>query len=110
VPLSYWSAAAQEAGRIFKIDGGFIGHAGQAETSLSLALRNELVGPAGNEFESITEPPLLPTSDRLGSSGVIGHPDAASAELGREFFQLVVEGLAAFFDRFVPEESTLRSK
>jgi creatinine amidohydrolase len=110
VPVSYWNAAIQDGRRIFTVDGGFVGHAGQAETSLALALRSDLVGRTPREFESITEPPLLPTRSRLGSSGVIGDPGAGSAELGHKFFEIVVGALAAFFDQSALKGSTVHSQ
>ncbi len=90
--VSYWELASAEAAR-FTADGGSIGHAGQAETSMVLAAFPELAGEPSREFEPPKEgdPLLLPD---FGDSGVIGDPYAASAEAGEAFLSEVARELA----------------
>lgn len=95
--VSYWELAGDHLPEYFAADGGSIGHAGQAETSLILQLAPELVGRPSSAFEPVLpgDPLLAP---RLGESGVLGDPSAASAEGGRRFLDDVVGALARRID------------
>jgi creatinine amidohydrolase len=81
-------------------------HAGLAETSLMLHLAPELVGalPAGDGWRGPQPPPgwslegAAPTawlSRDLSDSGVIGDPGGASAALGEQLAQRLVDGWCA---------------
>jgi creatinine amidohydrolase len=101
IPVSYWTLASETAGRVFSGDKGSIGHAGQAETSLVLALRGEAAGElAGIAHESVEAELARDRSavDALGVHGVVGDPSIATAEAGKEFFDAVCAELAAIFD------------
>ena len=77
-------------------------HAGLAETSLMLHLAEDLVGPERQADGLLREPPegwslegqapCAWLTRELSSSGVIGDPAGASAELGQALFEALVEG------------------
>jgi creatinine amidohydrolase/Fe(II)-dependent formamide hydrolase-like protein len=97
--ISYWDVAGDAARAAFSEDLGSVGHAGQVETALSLALRDSLpIRIDTVDFEPVTTSPRAPTSELLGRTGVIGNPAAASVQLGDQFFDAVVKGLANFLD------------
>jgi creatinine amidohydrolase len=100
IPISYWALAQEVAMDVFLDDRGAIGHAGQAETSLMLALRSELVGEITDRVHETVEVELArdrASIDGLGNSGVVGDPGLASAESGSQFFEAVCTELAAIF-------------
>jgi creatinine amidohydrolase len=101
IPISYWDLAPEEAVKVFAADKGAIGHAGQAETSLALAIRGSSVREfCDGAHESIDVELARDRAavDGLGNSGVVGDPSSASAEAGKEFFDAVCTELAAIFD------------
>jgi len=77
-------------------------HAGLAETSLMLHLAENLVGPGRQGDGPDQEPPegwslegqapCAWLTRELSTSGVIGDPAGASAELGQALFEALVEG------------------
>ena len=77
-------------------------HAGLAETSLMLHLAGHLVGPGRQADGPVQEPPegwslegkapCAWLTRELSTCGVIGDPAGASAELGQELFEALVEG------------------
>ena len=77
-------------------------HAGLAETSLMLHLAKDLVGPGRQADGTYQEPPegwslegqapCAWLTRELSTSGVIGDPAGASAELGQALFEGLVEG------------------
>jgi len=107
---AYWMLAAANIKQIRESELGGVGHACEMETSLMLHLHPERVrmqlarrdGPkhsspyrkadmqyarpvySVNEFHEISE------------SGVVGHPDLATAEKGRRFFDAIVEDIIVF--------------
>jgi creatinine amidohydrolase len=106
---SWWQLATEELLGISQTGPGGVGHAGELETSLMLAIAPELV-----EFDQAPErqnEPAYPwdTADLLrgsraslyrrmidvAASGVFGEPRAASAEIGRAVHEAVVEQLVA---------------
>jgi creatinine amidohydrolase len=97
--ISYWEVAGKSSSDLFGADRGSIGHAGQIETSLMLALWPSLVGDAGGPFEPVVENQDQQVRPDLGRSGVIGDPGSASAALGASFLEDVVQGLADLIDR-----------
>jgi creatinine amidohydrolase/Fe(II)-dependent formamide hydrolase-like protein len=86
---------------------GFEGHAGAAETSMSLFLTPRLVKPAYKElppfiakdFEAFTR-----TSERSGWNGYWGDPAEASQALGQALFDDVVARTAALAERSLAGE------
>ena len=112
---SYWMLAAASIREIRESELGGLGHACELETSLMLHLYPDRVrtalarrdGPkhaspyrkgdmqhakpvySVNEFHEISE------------SGVVGHPDLATAEKGRRFFDAIVKDVNAFLEDFL---------
>jgi creatinine amidohydrolase len=99
--VTYWELqeAAARASDIFPDDAGSIGHAGQAETSMMLALEPSLVGVPAAAFEACTPNDPLYTP-HLGESGVIGDAASASSDAGRTFLETAADALAAYLDTF----------
>jgi creatinine amidohydrolase len=111
---SYWSLASESIKRVRESELGGLGHACEMETSIMLHLHPERVkqrlgkrdGPRYtdvyrkadmqhsrpvyhvNEFHEVTK------------TGTIGHPDLASAEKGKRFFDGIVQDVLAFIDDF----------
>jgi creatinine amidohydrolase len=109
---AYWMLAAASIREIRESEMGGLGHACEMETSLMLHLHPDRVhmelarrdGPqhtspyrksdmqhakpaySVNEFHEISE------------SGVVGHPDLATAEKGARFFDAIVRDTAAFVE------------
>lgn len=113
--LSYWSLLGDELRRITPGDGGHIGHAGQTETSIQLALRPDLVdhaavrpehcadltGHADAPFAGAYYAPPDPL--RESPHGVYGDAPAATAAAGEEVLALAAARLAAFVRGFAGE-------
>lgn len=111
---SYWSLAGKTLRDVRESEMGGMGHACEMETSVMLHLHPDRVhldrairdGPTHtdiyrqadmqysrpvffvNEFHEVTK------------SGVIGHPDLASAEKGRGFFDGIVRDVSAFVEHY----------
>jgi len=111
---SYWSLAAKTLSDVRESEMGGMGHACEMETSVMLHLYPDRVhleravrdGPTHtdpyrkadmqfgrpvffvNEFHEVTQ------------SGVMGHPDLASAEKGKRFFDGIVAEVSAFVKHF----------
>lgn len=112
---SYWTLAAKTLREVRESELGGMGHACEMETSIMLHLHPDRVkmeravrdGPPHtdpyrradmqhsrpvffvNEFHEVTQ------------SGVIGHPDLASAEKGKRFFDGIVKEVSAFVEHFL---------
>lgn len=112
---SYWSLAAKTLREVRESELGGMGHACEMETSIMLYLHPDRVhmdravrdGPTHtdvyrkadmqharpvffvNEFHEVTQ------------SGVIGHPDLASAEKGKRFLDGIVAEVSAFVEHFL---------
>ena len=115
---SYWTLAAKTLSEVRESELGGMGHACEMETSIMLHLNPERVkmeravrdGPPHtdpyrkadmqharpvffvNEFHEVTH------------SGVIGHPDLASAEKGQRFLDGIVTEVSAFVDHLLTWE------
>lgn len=112
---SYWTLAAKTLREVRESEMGGMGHACEMETSVMLHLHPDRVhldravrdGPAHtdpyrkadmqvarpvffvNEFHEVTQ------------SGVIGHPDLASAEKGKRFLDGITKDVTAFVEHFL---------
>jgi creatinine amidohydrolase len=112
---SYWTLAAKTLGEVRESEMGGMGHACEMETSIMLHLHPGRVkldravrdGPAHtdvyrradmqyarpvyfvNEFHEVTP------------SGVMGHPDLASAEKGKRFLDGIVAEVSAFVEHYL---------
>ena len=80
IPLTYWQMVPDELAAWSEADAGSIGHAGEWETSLQLALRPELIDMSravGDMWETYFRPEVAafaryPERRRVTASGVIG--------------------------------------
>jgi creatinine amidohydrolase len=104
VQFTYWYAAAVAIAKILDTQGG-LQHACEAETSMMLAVRPELVATDRIPLAKSNSTPDV--SDVAGGgvyrwrtvgsrsgSGVIGNPEAASAEKGERLFEAIADALA----------------
>jgi creatinine amidohydrolase len=111
--LTYWNMARDELVAWSTADAAHsIGHGGEWETSLQLALRPELVDmdrAVKDEWRTKFSPAVaryarFPERRREMEHGVMGDPFAASAEKGRRLFDLLVERLSALCREYHAEE------
>lgn len=104
VQFTYWYAAAVPIAKILETQGG-LQHACEAETSMMLAARPELVATDRIGMAKANTSPDV--GDVVGGgvyrwrsiasrsgSGVIGNPEAASAEKGERLFEAIAETVA----------------
>ncbi|MBI3278622.1 MAG: creatininase family protein [Acidobacteria bacterium] len=112
---SYWMLAAQSIREIRESGLGGVSHACEMETSLMLHLHPERVrlelarrdGPSHpspyRKADMQLAKPVYYVSefDELSASGVIGHPDLATAEKGARFYEAIVTDLAKFLEDFL---------
>ena len=104
VQFTYWYAAAAAIAKILETQGG-LQHACEAETSMMMAVRPELV--ATDRIALATSNSTPSVSDVVGggvyrwrtvgsrfASGVMGNPEAASAEKGERLFDAISDSLA----------------
>ena len=104
VQFTYWYAAAVAIARILETQSALM-HACEAETSMMLAVRPELVAMDRVELAKANSSPDV--ADVVGggvyrwrtiaarsSSGVIGNPEAATAEKGERLFEAIATALA----------------
>lgn len=93
---SYWSIAEQEIAAVLEGECKTVGHACEAETSLIMHLRPELVRPAKidnfQDYELDLVDGVYHCKDMFQrtSRGATGRPDLASAEKGAAMFQQIV--------------------
>jgi creatinine amidohydrolase len=79
------------------------GHSGEIETSLMMVIRGDLVKgtPAGN-FPLRPRFLVLRDVRHLMGNGIMGDPSKASAEKGRAFFEMAVQGVLKALDELEP--------
>ena len=105
VQFTYWYAAADEIRDILETQTALL-HACEAETAMMMAVRGELV--ATDRFGLAKSNRTPDVEDVVGggvyrwrtigarsASGVIGNPEAASAEKGERLFAAIAEAIAA---------------
>src|SRR5262249_12690165 len=109
---SYWMLAAESIRQIRESELGGLGHACEMETSLMLQLHPERVRMdlARRDGPKHTSPyrkadmqhakPAYSVSEfhEISDSGVVGHPDLATAEKGRRFFEAIVHDVSGFVE------------
>jgi creatinine amidohydrolase len=105
VQFTYWYAAAVAIAKILETQGG-LQHACEAETAMMMAVRPDLVATDRIPLAKSNTTPDVETlvgggvyrwrsiGSRSGS-GVIGNPEAASAEKGERLFDAISDALAA---------------
>jgi Uncharacterized protein, putative amidase len=111
---AYWMLGAQSIKTIRESELGGLGHACEMETSLMLHLHPERVRMelARRDGPRHTSPyrkadmqyakPVYSVNEfhEISGSGVVGHPDLASAEKGARFFDAIVADVTAFMEDF----------
>jgi creatinine amidohydrolase len=115
VYAAYWALAAQTIRQVRESEMGGVSHACEMETSLMLHLsprqvRMERARRDGPQHPSrfrkadmqLAKPVYYVSEfDELSKTGIIGHPDLASAEKGRRFLEGIVGEVTSFVDDFV---------
>ena len=86
IGVDYWELplVLKQMAEICTIDKGFIGHAGEVETSLQLHLQRELVDESSKEW----------------ANGGRGNPSEATPEKGRLIFEACVEAVVTFIREY----------
>jgi creatinine amidohydrolase len=112
---AYWMLAAQSIRQIRESELGGLGHACEMETSLMLHLhpervRMELAQRDGPEHSSPYRKadmqyakPVYSVNEfhEISQSGVVGHPDLATAAKGKLFLDAIVSDVNAFVTDFI---------
>jgi creatinine amidohydrolase len=111
---SYWSLAAESIKRVRESGPGGLGHACEMETSimlhlcpsrvkLSLAKRDgpRHVDPYRKADMQYARPVYFVNElHEVSRSGIVGHPELATAEKGKRFLEGIVKDVTAFVDEF----------
>lgn len=101
---TYWLAAANEIGAILDTQPN-VGHACEAETAMMMAVRPELVATDRIKLAKANRTPDAEdivgagvyrwrTLSAMAASGVVGNPEAASAEKGNRLLDAIARALA----------------
>src|SRR5262245_23155618 len=112
---SYWMLAATGIKQTRESELGGLGHACEMETSLMLHLHPDRVRMdlGGRDCPNQTSAyrkadmqyakPVYMVNEfhEISESGVIGHPDLATAEKGQRFFEAIVQDVIAFVRDFL---------
>ncbi len=115
---SYWSIAGKAISKVRESDLGGVGHACEMETSIMLHLDASRVHldrarrdgpPHTDDFRRADLQHARPVYfvdefHEMTKSGVIGYPDLASAEKGKEFLDGIITEVAAFVEQFAAWE------
>ena len=109
---AYWMLAAASIREIRESEPGGLGHACEMETSLMLHLHPERVrmelakrdGPRHpspyRKADMQLAKPVYSVNEfhEISESGVVGHPELATAEKGRRFFEAIVRDVRVFVE------------
>jgi creatinine amidohydrolase len=112
---SYWSLASKSIREIRESEPGGLGHACEMETSIMLHLRPEAVkmhlarrdGPPFTDVyrkaDMQLSRPVYFVNDfhEVSASGVVGHPDLATAAKGERFLEGIVQSVGEFIEHFL---------
>ena len=112
---SYWSLAAKAIKEVRESELGGLGHACEMETSIMLHLHPQRVkmDRAVRDGPKFTDPyrkadmqlarPVFFVNEfhEISPSGVVGHPDLATAEKGKRFMNGIVAAVGEFVDHFL---------
>jgi creatinine amidohydrolase len=75
------------------------GHAGEMETSLMMVIRPDLVkGKPAEHFPIRPQFLIMKDVRHLMGNGIMGNPEPASMEKGKQFFQMAVDGVMGALD------------
>lgn len=104
--ISYWDGAAAEISGLLKGPRKTVGHACEFETALMMHLRPELVrcelmsdDDVSPEILALREVFVPLDMRRQTQHGCAGHPNAATAQTGRELLDLLVRNVVETVDR-----------
>jgi creatinine amidohydrolase len=108
--LSWWDVSERVSAQMYEdsIEGSLRSfHANCGETAVYLDHSPDLVdlGQAVDEPREYRRPQFSYHSSKLTESGVMGRPTAATAALGREIFEMVIEDLTGFVQDCTKEET-----
>jgi creatinine amidohydrolase len=103
IPLTYWQMVPDELASWSRADAGSIGHAGEWETSVQLALRSEVTDMSRavsdmweTRFRSeVAAFARYPEHRRVTATGVIGDATAGSSEKGERLLAVLDDRLEA---------------
>jgi creatinine amidohydrolase len=103
IPLTYWQMVPDDLAAWSEADAGSIGHAGEWETSLQLALHPGLTGMSravSDMWETHFRPEVAafaryPERRRVTATGVVGEATRGSAEKGERLLAVLDERLEA---------------
>lgn len=112
---SYWSIAAKTIRDVRESEIGGVGHACEMETSVMLHLHPSRVKIDRAVRDGSKHTDVFRAADmqharpvyfvqefhEMSASGVIGHPDRASAEKGKRFLDGIVSEVSAFVQEFL---------
>jgi creatinine amidohydrolase len=112
---SYWTLAAASIKQVRESELGGVAHACEMETSIMLHLHPQRVkmDRAVRDGPKFTDPyrkadmqlarPVFFVNEfhEISESGVVGHPDLATAEKGRKFMEGIVKAVGEFVDQFL---------
>lgn len=121
---AYWNLASREFSAIRESPAGGMGHACEMETSILLARHPELVdtakiSPGGPSEErgyrtiDMLQPDpyfMVAEFDEFSDTGVIGMPQFATPEKGREFLEAAARSTIRFLDEFAKWDFQTRPK
>ena len=104
VQFTYWYAAAEAIAGILTTQKALL-HACEAETAMMMAVRPDLVADARIPLAKANRTPDVSdlvgggvyrwrTLGAMSSSGVVGNPEAATSDKGRQLFDAIAEVLA----------------
>jgi creatinine amidohydrolase len=119
IPLTYWQMVPGKLAAWSEADAGSIGHAGEWETSLQLALRPELTDMSravSDMWETRFRPGVAafaryPERRRVTASGVIGDATRGSSQKGERLLAVLDERLEALCrDLHATEPPTYRER
>jgi creatinine amidohydrolase len=83
------------------------GHAGEVETSIMMVIRPDLVkGRPEGHFPKRPRFMIMKDVRHLMGNGIMGNPEPASLQKGKQFFQMAVDGVKAALDELESEEWT----
>jgi creatinine amidohydrolase len=84
------------------------GHAGEVETSLMMVIRPDLV-KGKPEMHFPTRPRFLIMKDvrHLMGNGIMGNPEPATPEKGKQFFRMAVDGVMGALDELESDSTGL---
>ncbi len=111
---SYWWLGGKALGEIRQSGVGGVGHACEMETSVMLAIRPEKVnmsrarkaGPGAAlsyrviDMQASNPIALVSEFDELSDTGVLGEPELATAEKGRQFLDAFIPPIVTFLEDF----------